>query len=177
MVKKSRISRARRVKLLLLDVDGVLTDGHITYTDRGDEIKSFDVQDGFGIRLFKISGGKSAVITARSSRIMKRRVKDLGIDALYQNARNKTQAYEQAKKRFQIRDEEACYVGDELIDLPVLKRVGFSVSVKNARPEVKSCCDWVTSNEGGMGAVREVIEFILKAQGKWKKAIYPYSVV
>ncbi|MBI2870582.1 MAG: HAD hydrolase family protein [Candidatus Omnitrophica bacterium] len=168
----NKLARAKRIKLLLLDVDGVLTDGRIIYTNRGDEIKAFDVQDGFGLVLIDRSGLKTALLTARASRLLERRVRDLCVHALYQNARNKAVAFRRVKRDFRVTDAEVCFVGDELLDLGVMKRVGLAVAVKNGRPEVKRAAHLVTRREGGRGAVREVVEFILKAQGKWSRLLY-----
>ncbi len=164
-------SRILKIKLLALDVDGVLTDGKIIYDSDGREIKQFDVQDGFGIVFFQQAGFKTAIITARNSKVVEIRAKDLRVNGLYQNAYPKLKAYEQLLKDFRLKDEQVCFIGDDLVDLPVLKRVGFAVGVPNCVAEVKKCVHHMTRKSGGNGAVREVIELILKTQGKWSKVL------
>jgi len=165
--------RAKRVKLLLLDVDGVLTDGRIIIGNYGDEIKNFDVLDGLGIILLRRTGIKTAIITARLSRIVKIRAKQLKIDKVYQN-HYKIKSMDEILKRFKVKPEEVCFVGDDLIDIPILKRVGMAVSVPNAVNETKEVAHYVTKRAGGHGAVREVCEIILKSQGKWEESTHRY---
>ena len=166
-------TRAKNIKLLLLDVDGVLTDGRIIIGNYGDEIKNFDVKDGLGVMLIKRAGLKCAIITARSSKIVRTRAKMLAIDKVYEN-HYKIKSLEDIKKRFAVEEREICFVGDDLIDIPILKRVGLAVSVPNAIDEVKSIAHYVTKKPGGKGAVREVCEMILKSQGKWEKVTGRY---
>jgi len=160
--------RAKKIKLLILDVDGVLTDGRIIYDNFGDEIKCFNVYDGFGMTLLHRAGIKSVIITAKKTRIVKRRAKDMYVAKVYSNY-EKLKVYEKVIKRFRVKDEETCFIGDDLIDLPVLKRVGLSAAPPEAMEEVKNICHYITKKSGGKGAVREVIEIILKAQGLWDK--------
>lgn len=150
-----------------MDVDGVLTDGRIIYTNSGDEMKFFDVTDGMGLSLFSRAGLKTAILTAKKSKIVTKRAKDLHIDKSYQNALCKADAYEKILSDFRVIPEEVCFIGDDLVDLPVLKKAGLAVAVSNAAPEVIEAAHYVTSKGGGRGAVREIIEIILKAQGKW----------
>ncbi|MBF0532321.1 MAG: HAD hydrolase family protein [Candidatus Omnitrophica bacterium] len=150
-----------------MDVDGVLTDGRINLNELGQEIKSFDVHDGFGMVLLRRAGYKTAIISARASAAVKARAKDLLIDKIYQDAYPKIAAYEALKKTLQVSDEQVCYVGDDLPDLPVLRQAGFAVAVSNAVQEVRLAADYVTKAHGGRGAVREVVELILKTQGRW----------
>ena len=159
--------KLEKIKLLIMDVDGVLTDGQIVIDDTGKEIKNFDVKDGFGIVLLKKAGIKTAIISARSSKAVSARAKDLKIDKVYQDAFPKVEAYETLIKSLKLADDEVCFIGDDLPDVPVLDRVGFAITVPDAAPEVKRVCDYITQREGGRGAVREVIELILKTQGKW----------
>ena len=166
--------KIKNIKLLLMDVDGVLTDGRIVMGNFGDEHKFFDVQDGFGISLWRRSGYKTAIITANKGSSVTRRARILKIDKVYQRAVNKLTVYEKVKKVFNIADEQICYIGDDLIDLPVLKRVGFSCCVANASEDVKPLADYVTKKEGGRGAIREVIELILKTQNLWDDATKRY---
>ena len=163
--------KIKRIKILALDVDGVLTDGRIIYDSLGHEIKFFDVQDGYGIILWHRLGLKTAILSARSAKPVDVRAGDLKIDKIYQNAFPKIDTYEKLLKDFDARDEEVCFVGDDLPDLAVLKRVGFAVAVANANTEIKSVADYVTQKPGGRGAVREVIELILKSQDKWSVVV------
>ena len=160
--------RIRKIKLLALDVDGVLTDGKIIYDSGGREIKNFDVQDGYGIVFFQKSGFKTAIITARASKVVTIRANDLKINRLYQNAVPKIHAYQRLLADFKLKDEQVCFIGDDLVDIPILKRVGFAVAVPNAVEEVKKVAHYVTQKNGGSGAVREVIDLILKTTGKWE---------
>ncbi len=169
--KTKYINKARKVKLLILDVDGVMTEGRILYTEQGEEIKAFYIGDGLGIRLLQRAGIGVAVISARESEAVARRAEELGVTQVYQGASRKIEAYRNLLKNNQLRDEEVAYVGDDLLDLPVLRRVGFSVAVADGAPEIKKSVDYVTRKKGGQGAVREICELILKAQGKWKKVI------
>lgn len=168
------ISRAKKIKLLVLDVDGVLSDGRIIYGDHGDEIKSFDVSDGLGIFLVRRAGIKTAILTARGSNIVKRRAKELKIDKLYKDFHYKIEALRQIRRAFKLQDEEICFVGDDLIDIPVLKRVGLAVCPSSAVDEVKATVHVITRKRGGRGAVREICDLILKSQGKWKKVTEAY---
>ncbi len=159
--------RAKKVKLLVLDIDGVLTDGRIIYGNYGDEIKNFDVNDGLGIFLIKKAGMKCVVLTAKGSRVVTKRAKELRVDRVYQNFHYKAKALKRICRRFKISEEEICFIGDDLIDIPVLKRVGLAVCPPNAMEEVKPFVHLITEKTGGRGAVREVCDFLLKAQGKW----------
>lgn len=163
--------KIRKIKMLALDVDGVLTDGKIVIDHQGQELKFFDVQDGYAIVQMRKSGFLTAVISARSTPAVTARMQDLKIDKIYQDAYPKLEAYRKLLTEFNLKDEEVCFMGDDLPDLPVLKRVGFAVAVANASGEVKQNADYVTKKRGGAGAVREVIEMILKGQGKWKKIV------
>jgi len=165
--------RAGKIKLLLLDVDGVLTDARIVMGNYGDEIKNFNVNDGFGIMLLKRAKLKCAIITAKSSRIVKARSRHLGIDRIYEN-HYKIKSFEGIKRRFRVKEEEICFVGDDLIDMPILKKVGFAVAVPDAVQEVKDIAHYVTQKRGGRGAVREICEIILKTQGRWEGVTRKY---
>jgi len=165
--------RARKIKLLLLDVDGVLTDGKIVIGSYGDQIKNFNVNDGLGIILLKRSRIRCAIITAKNSKIVRIRAKQLKIDKIYEN-HYKIKCLRGIKSRFRLKDEEICFIGDDLIDIPILRRVGFAVAVPNAVKEVKDITHYITQNQGGHGAVREICEIILKAQGKWEEVTKRY---
>lgn len=159
--------KAKKIKALILDVDGVMTDGRIIYDNFGDEFKVFDVQDGYGLVLWHRAGLKSAVVTAKKTKIVARRAKECHITKLFQNARDKGVTYERILKDLKVTDEEVCFIGDDLLDIPIMKRAGLAVAVPYSREEVKSLAHYVTKSQGGRGAVREVIELILKSQGKF----------
>lgn len=166
--------RAKKIKLLIMDVDGVLTDGKFYYGNYGDELKAFDIQDGFGLSLLNRAGIKTVIITAGNSRIVTRRAKHLRITRVYQKAYRKLETYERVLKKFKVTDAETCYIGDDLIDLPILRKVGLAVCVPNAREELKPAVHYVTNCHGGEGAVREITEILLKAQDKWEKVTQRY---
>ena len=173
MAKYSRglLARAKKIKLLLMDVDGVMTDGKFYYVPRPGggmlETKGFDSRDGLGLRLAHHAGLKTGIITGRSSPVIEYRVKDLGIHFLQQNALEKIEPYERICNAAQVEDAEVCYVGDDLTDLPLLTRVGLGVCVANGDDLVRKHAHFCTRRVGGSGAVREAIELILIAQGKW----------
>ncbi len=167
--------KAKRIKFLILDVDGVLTDGKIIYDSEGKEMKFFNVLDGLGIVLLRRAGIKTAIVTAKTSKVVMRRSKDMQVFKVYQNIPKKEKTYKKILKKFKLTDSQVCFIGDELIDLPVLNRAGFSVAVSNAVPEVKRKADYITKRSGGEGAVREVIEIILKSQKKWNKIVKTYQ--
>jgi 3-deoxy-D-manno-octulosonate 8-phosphate phosphatase (KDO 8-P phosphatase) len=160
--------RAGRIKLLILDVDGVLTDGGLIWNDDGRESKMFHVHDGHGIRLLQRAGLEVALLTGRTSLVVDQRAKDLGIKLVIQGSRNKLIDYEEILQLRQLEDQEVAYVGDDLVDIPILKRVGLAVTVAAASPHVQPYCQVSTLNAGGKGAVREVCEFLLQIQGKWE---------
>ena len=174
MISQDILERAKKVKILILDIDGVMTDGHIIYSIYGDELKFFDVQDGFGITLLNKAGIKSIIITAKKSRIVKIRARDMRVTKAYQGHMDKIRPFNHALRKFRVLPEEVCFVGDDLIDIPVLKRVGLAVAVPNALDEVKAHAHYITAKSGGRGAVREVCDLILKAQGKWDLATEKY---
>ena len=169
--------RIKKIKLLALDVDGVLTNGKIILDSAGKETKVFDVQDGFAIVIFKRAGFKTAILTARASKVVTLRARDLNIDRAYQNAYPKINAYKKMLNDFRLKDENICFIGDDLPDGQVLKRVGFAVAVSNAVPEIKKSVHYITKKRGGRGAVREVIELILKTQGKWDKILSSFNKI
>ena len=162
----------KKIKCVAMDVDGVLTDGRIIIDSKGVETKNFDVQDGFGIVFLKKCGIKTAILSARKSGVIAHRAKDLKIDKVYVGVFPKLSAYERMLKEFKVLDEEVCFIGDDLADLGVMYRCGVSVAVANAVSEVKQIADYVTVRQGGRGAVREVVELILQAQGHWDPKLY-----
>ena len=143
------LKRARQITTLVLDVDGVLTDGRIIYDEWGDELKCFDVQDGAGLVLWRRAGLRSAIITARHSRVVRRRAKELRVDFLAQRALEKLPAYEKLLRRWRLLPEYVCAIGDDLMELPLLRRVGLAVAVPNAVDEVKAVSHYVTQRPGG----------------------------
>lgn len=159
--------RIKKIKILILDVDGVLTDGHITYGDYGDELKYYDVLDGFGIQMLRKAGIPTVIITAKRSKVNNRRARDLKVAHIYQNVEDKLVVFTSVLKKLNSMSEEVCCMGDDLMDLPIMSRAGFAVAVQNAVPEVKQVAHYVTSKSGGRGAVREITDKILKLQGKW----------
>jgi 3-deoxy-D-manno-octulosonate 8-phosphate phosphatase (KDO 8-P phosphatase) len=168
------MEKAKNVKLLILDVDGVLTDGRIVIDDRGVETKCFDVRDGHGIKMLKRANIDVAIITGRESQVVSHRARELGIDSVFQNIHNKLEVYEAILKEKGLKDGEVGFVGDDVIDLPLLRRVGFAAVVADGVEELKPYADYVSRNKGGRGAVREIIELILKAQGKWAELMERY---
>jgi 3-deoxy-D-manno-octulosonate 8-phosphate phosphatase (KDO 8-P phosphatase) len=157
--------KARQVRLMIADVDGVLTDGGLLFDNRGEEYKRFNSLDGHGIRMLLDSGIDVAVITGRESQIVSHRMRELGVEHVYQGRRAKLQAFEELLAATGLDAARAAYVGDDLPDLPVMHRVGFAIAVQNAHSFVKQHCDWVTTSPGGHGAIREITDFILHAQG------------
>ncbi len=158
------IEKARRVSFLLLDVDGVMTDGKIYLDNDGRETKAFNIYDGSGIHHVRKLGIQVGIITGRDSRVVTHRAKELGITEVHQGVLNKIKVYEKILSTYALKDEDFAYVGDDIIDLPVLTRVGFSVSVPNAHLEVKQKVDWITTKAGGHGAVREVTDLLISAR-------------
>src|SRR5208337_2765676 len=205
MPKLSATARARKIKLILFDVDGVLTDGKIwifpapggsqsgaqqslleksaqTGAQGGFglqstsliEAKGFHAHDGTAISLARLAGIKTGVITKRISETVALRARDLKIDHVYQGIQDKARVFAQILEKDGITAAEAAFVGDDVIDLPVMRKCGLAIAVKNARPEVKAEAHWTTSHAGGDGAARDAVEYILKAQGKWKRAVEEY---
>ena len=166
--------RGQKIKLLVLDVDGVLTSGQIIFGRDGELMKKFHAQDGLGITLAHKAGLNIAIITGRESQMVSLRSAELNIKDVYQGSMNKIQALTELLTKYSLTLDQVAYVGDDLNDLPVLIRVGLPCAVANAAPEVKQYAQLVTKQAGGNGAVREVIEYILKAQGKWESIINDY---
>lgn len=167
--------RAKPIRLLLLDVDGVLTDGGIIITGEGEEIKVFSVLDGTGIKLLQKAGVEVGILSGRFSSAVKHRAKELGIDLVFQGELAKVPAYEKILKERNLRDEEVAYMGDDWLDIPILRRVGLAIGVPNGWPPVNDFVHYVTAKEGGKGAVREICELILKAKGLWESYLQYYT--
>lgn len=163
-----------KIKLLLLDVDGVMTDGRIIYGNDGEEVKAFDVKDGHGLKLIQRAGIKVGIITGRQSRIVEKRAAELGIDIVYQGAKVKLEPFQEILEKLSLSPEEIAYVGDDVVDLPVMRKVGFAATVADAVEDVKPYADMVTTRCGGRGAVREICDFILKESGRWAEVAQRY---
>ena len=166
---KAALPRARQGKLLLLDVDGVLTDGTLIYSTDGVESKSFNTQDGLGLRLLQDSGVEVGIITARTSPMVERRARELGLTHLFQGQSDKLAAFESILKQTGLRPPQIAYMGDDLMDLPILNRVGLAAAPANAVAEVRQRVHYTTERSGGFGAVREVCDLILEAQGNLER--------
>jgi 3-deoxy-D-manno-octulosonate 8-phosphate phosphatase (KDO 8-P phosphatase) len=170
------LEKVKKVKLLLLDVDGVLTDGRIIYDSTGRDTRLFDVHDGMGVYLLKKAGIPTILVTAKGSKAIRPRGRDMGVAAIYSDVSPKTVALEKIIKKYKVSADHVCFVGDDLVDLCLMKRVGFPVAVFNACPEIKQAAHYITLRPGGRGAVREVAELIIKAQGYWHEAVKSYDV-
>jgi 3-deoxy-D-manno-octulosonate 8-phosphate phosphatase (KDO 8-P phosphatase) len=162
------------ISLLILDVDGVLTDGGIIRDDAGQQLKRFHVRDGAGIVLWRRIGRDVAIITGKESAVVTHRAEELGIQHVYQNVGNKLEAYDQIKDELGISDSNIAYVGDDLPDLPVMRRVGVPIAVADASEEVRAIAKYVTKYPGGYGAVRDAIEFLCKEMGIWQQVLDRY---
>ncbi|WP_295635055.1 HAD family hydrolase [uncultured Mitsuokella sp.] len=165
------VERAKKVRLIIFDVDGVLTDGGIYIGPEGELFKPFFCRDGLGITLSHRAGLKTAIITGRESKQLLYRAKELHITEVFQGNLDKREAYRELKARTGLADEEIAYIGDDLVDLPIMGQVGFPAAVGDGVQEVREASAVVSAYPGGRGAVREIIEFILKAQGKWQKLL------
>lgn len=167
-------ARILPVRLMAFDVDGVLTDGRVIYHDDGSEIKAFDVQDGHGIKLLQRAGIDVALITGRSCRAVDHRAAGLGISRVYQGAVDKLEAYSRLQAETGLGDDQIGFMGDDLIDIPLLRRVGFAVAVGDAIPHVMPYAHYVTRAKGGHGAAREVCELLLWVKGLWEEVTHRY---
>lgn len=162
-------ARLKKIRLAVFDVDGVLTDGRIVYGDYGDELKSFDSLDGLGIELLREAGIPTVLISGRKSKTNERRAKELRVAKLFQNTPDKLKAFMKALRQFGCSAEETLCAGDDLTDVPLLTRAGLAAAVPNAVQEVKAVAHYVTSRPGGRGAIREICDLVLKAQGHWPR--------
>ncbi len=163
--------RAARIRLVIFDVDGVLTDGSLFLGDDGQEYKAFHSRDGLGMTLLQDTGVQLAVITGRTSQVVRSRMESLGISNVYQGYQDKLPPYEELKARLSLTNEMVAYVGDDLVDLPVMRRVGLAIAVSDAHPRVRQHAHWHTRAGGGRGAAREVCELILDAQGNLERVM------
>lgn len=175
VIKHFKLQRKiKKIKLVIIDVDGVMTDGGVYYDNSGMEYKKFNVKDGFGITTAIYAGIKIAIITGRKSEIVDTRAKELGIDKVYQGARRKYLQFDRIKKDFNVTEDEIAFISDDIIDMGLLKEVGVKVAVKDACKEVKAIADYITPQQGGRGAVRNFLEYLLKKKKLWKKSIQRY---
>ncbi|MGC8492520.1 MAG: KdsC family phosphatase [Syntrophobacteraceae bacterium] len=164
------------LRMMIFDCDGVLTDGKVIYTDAGSEIKEFDVQDGHGIKMLQRAGIEVALISGRACQAVEHRAKDLGITRLYQGFKVKTEPYKQLLTDAGLTESQTGFMGDDLIDIPIMRRAGFSVAVPNGVPHIFPYAHYITRAKGGQGAAREVCEMILQARGLWEKAMERYLI-
>jgi 3-deoxy-D-manno-octulosonate 8-phosphate phosphatase (KDO 8-P phosphatase) len=168
------VERAARVKLMIFDVDGVLTDGSLHFGAEGEFIKTFNVLDGHGIKLLQQNGVMTAIISARQAPSVARRAADLGINYLHQGSHDKRATFEQLLKETGLTADACGFIGDDIIDLPILSRAGFAASVPNGHPDVQARVHYVSKAAGGRGAVREICDFILRAQNKYDSILAAY---
>jgi 3-deoxy-D-manno-octulosonate 8-phosphate phosphatase (KDO 8-P phosphatase) len=166
--------RAQAIRLLILDVDGVLTDGRLFFDAKGEPLKVFHVRDGHGIKMAQLAGIEVAFLSGRRSDATFHRARELGINLFFEGLRDKVATMKEIKAALQIRPQEVAVVGDDLVDLSIMARAGLAVAVADAVPEVLAAAHWVTANPGGHGAVREVCDLLLKAQGKWEEIVRPW---
>ncbi|RKR02527.1 3-deoxy-D-manno-octulosonate 8-phosphate phosphatase (KDO 8-P phosphatase) [Kushneria sinocarnis] len=169
------LERAARVRLLALDVDGVMTDGGLDYTGDPHENKRFHVRDGLGLKLLQRSGIELAIITGRQSSAVSRRAEELGIAHLYQGCEDKWQTLSELLGRLQLEADEIAYCGDDLVDLAAIRHAGLGVTVSDAPREIREHADYITTTPGGLGAVRELCELILKARGEWEAIVEEFA--
>ncbi len=168
------LEKAAAIRLVVFDVDGVLTDGALFIGDDGQEYKAFNSKDGHGMVMLQETGVQLAVITGRTSEVVRIRMESLGVQHVFQGKRLKLPAYEELKQRTALDDQQIAYVGDDVVDLPVMRRVGLAIAVQDAHPVTKRHAHWVTPSGGGRGAAREACELIMEAQGTLEKALGVY---
>ena len=169
------MNKINNVKMIIMDVDGVLTDGMIYYSSDGAKIKAFNVKDGSGIKFAQRSGLKVAIISGQYSRAVENRAKDLEINEVFQMAKEKLPVYQELKTKYKLKDHEIAYIGDDVLDLPIMQNAGFAVAVADSVEEVRLEADYITTAPGGRGAVRETMELILQSQGKWGGVMERYQ--
>lgn len=172
--KQQAYAKAKKIKLVIFDVDGVLTDGGIYIGEQGELFKQFFARDGLGMTLARRAGLKTAIITGRSSKAVLLRAKRLEVNEVYQGNLDKRSAYKELKQKLGLQDDEIAYIGDDLIDLPIMLQVGLPLAVSDAVAEVQEAAEVVSDLPGGHGAVRQLLEFILKAQGKWQDLLQSF---
>jgi 3-deoxy-D-manno-octulosonate 8-phosphate phosphatase (KDO 8-P phosphatase) len=175
MSDMATLERARAVRLIIFDVDGVLTDGSLFYGDDGEEYKAFNSRDGHGIKMLRATGIEAAIITGRTSRVVAHRARNLGIARIIQGSEDKLVSFEHLLAEIGLRPEETAYMGDDLVDLPVMRRCGLAITVPEAPIEVRDRAHLVTRQTGGHGAAREACEFIMRAQDTWARQLALYD--
>lgn len=168
------LEKAKNIELVIFDVDGVMTDGSLFFGDDGQEYKAFNSLDGHGMRMLHEGGIRTAVITGRKSQVVEHRMRDLGVDLIYQGYRDKIPAFETLLKEVNLSIEQVAYVGDDVVDLPIMTRVGFGIAVQSSHPFVKQHAHWITPRNGGCGAVRDVCELLLEARGTLASKLESY---
>jgi 3-deoxy-D-manno-octulosonate 8-phosphate phosphatase (KDO 8-P phosphatase) len=173
-MQKDVKEKAKKIKMILMDVDGVMTDGKIIFGNNGVEAKQFDAKDGVGIKIAQRLGIQFGLITGRSSEAVARRAEELAIEEVHQGQKQKIKPYEDILNRHSLKDEEVCFIGDDVVDVPIMRRVGFPVAVADAHPDIIPFAVHTTACRGGQGAIREVIDLIIKAQGKWDEMMKRY---
>ncbi|HHB13045.1 MAG TPA: 3-deoxy-manno-octulosonate-8-phosphatase KdsC [Chromatiales bacterium] len=169
------LERASRTRLVIFDVDGVLTDGSLYLGDDGQEYKAFHSRDGHGIAMLRRTEVQIAVITGRRSQVVEHRMADLGVQHVYQGRRDKLPAFQELLQRLDMAAEHTAYVGDDVVDLPVMVRVGLAVAVQDAHPLVKRHAHWITASPGGRGAAREVCELLMEGHGILERTLADYT--
>ncbi|MDD1620274.1 MAG: 3-deoxy-manno-octulosonate-8-phosphatase KdsC [Methylococcaceae bacterium] len=169
-----QVEKIKQLKLLILDVDGVLTDGRLFFDHRGNEYKSFHARDGHGLKLLRQTGVEVAVISGRNSKSVALRMQSLGVAHVYQGHENKRAAFAEILDNLKLCPEQVAHVGDDLLDLPIMTRVGFAVAVQDANFAVKRYAHWCTQTPGGRGAVREVCDLIMQVQGRFEAVLQDY---
>lgn len=174
MMTTDLIARARKIKLIAFDIDGVMTDGTLFLADDGQEYKGFNSLDGHGLKMLKNSGVQLAIITGRTSRVVEQRAKNLGIEIVHQGAHDKLVVYEALCRELKLDCDATAYMGDDVVDLPVMRRAGLAISVPAAPDLVKAYSHYITTRNAGHGAVREACEFLMRAQGTLDAALAPY---
>jgi 3-deoxy-D-manno-octulosonate 8-phosphate phosphatase (KDO 8-P phosphatase) len=177
VLDKKLIEKIKKIRLLILDVDGVMTDGKIIMDNMGNELKNFHVRDGHGIKLLMRYDIDVIILTGRKSKVVERRAYDLGIKEVHQGIFNKLEISEEILAKRSLDYDHIAYVGDDIVDVPLLRRAGFSVAVADAAQDVKKCVDYVTKQKGGYGAVREICEIILRGQNKWGDLAKKYELL
>jgi len=174
--KEAVLAKAKKIKVFAMDVDGVLTDGRLVFLESGEELKSWNVKDRIAFYILRRLGYAICWISGRKSPTVQRVAEDMEIEGIYLGIKDKLKVWEKVKKQFGAGDEEILYIGDDLVDISLLKRAGFAVCPRDAADEIKKLCDMTSSFDGGNGVLRETAEKILKAQGKWREAVDYYDL-
>lgn len=168
------IERAKKIKLVIFDVDGVLTDGSLYIGDDGQEYKAFNSRDGHGIKMMLRNGVDGAIITGRTSKVVEHRVKDLGLGNVRQGCADKLPVYEEMVKELDLKYEQTAFIGDDIVDLPIMLKVGLAIATKDAHPMVKEYSHWITPSAGGRGAARDLAEMMMHSQGTYESEMLKY---